>query len=54
MPPTRRAIRQAHMHFVRFRDGKAIEHWGLRDDVGMMRQIGLMPEPGRSEGVSPT
>ena len=54
MPPTRRAIRQAHMHFVRFRDGKAIEHWGLRDDVGMMRQIGLMPEPGRSEEVSPT
>ena len=26
MPPTGRAVRQAHMHFVRFRDGKAIEH----------------------------
>jgi predicted ester cyclase len=24
--PTGRAVRQAHMHFVRFRDGKAIEH----------------------------
>jgi predicted ester cyclase len=47
MPPTGRAVRQAHMHFIRFRDGKAIEHWGLRDDMGMMRQMGLMPEPGR-------
>lgn len=54
MPPTGRAVRQAHMHFVRFRDGKAIEHWGVRDDMGMMRQMGLMPEPGRSEEASPT
>jgi steroid delta-isomerase-like uncharacterized protein len=54
MPPTGRAVRQAHMHFIRFRDGKAIEHWGLRDDMGMMRQMGLMPEPGRSGEASPT
>jgi predicted ester cyclase len=52
MPPTGRAVRQAHMHFVRFWDGKAVEHWGLRDDMGMMRQIRLMPEPGRSEETS--
>jgi predicted ester cyclase len=52
MPPTGRAVRQAHMHFVRFRDGKAVEHWGVRDDVGMMRQLGFMPEPGRSEATS--
>jgi predicted ester cyclase len=52
MPPTGHAVRQAHMHFVRFRDGKAVEHWGLRDDMGMMRQIRLMPEPGRSEETS--
>lgn len=54
MPPTGRAVRQAHMHFVRFRDGKAVEHWGVRDDMGMMRQMGLMPEPERSEEASPT
>jgi predicted ester cyclase len=47
MPPTGRKVRQAHMHFVRFRDGKAIEHWGVRDDMGMMRQMGVMPEPGQ-------
>lgn len=45
MPPTGRPVRQAHMHFVRFRDGKAIEHWGVRDDMGMMRQLGVAPQP---------
>ena len=45
MAPTGRQVRQAHMHFVRFRDGKAIEHWGVRDDMGMMRQLGAVPQP---------
>jgi steroid delta-isomerase-like uncharacterized protein len=45
MPPTGRRLEQAQMHFVRFKDGKAVEHWGVRDDVSMLRQIGLMPEP---------
>jgi predicted ester cyclase len=45
MPPTGRSMRQDHMHFVRFRDGKAIEHWGVRDDLGMMHQLGVIPEP---------
>ena len=53
-PPTGRSVRQDHMHFVRFRDGKAIEHWGVRDDLGMMKQLGLMPEPQPSEETSPT
>jgi steroid delta-isomerase-like uncharacterized protein len=47
MPPTGRSVRQDHMHFVRFRDGKAVEHWGVRDDVGMMQQLGVIPEPGQ-------
>ena len=38
MSPTGRALRQDHMHFARFRDGKAVEHWGVRDDLGMMQQ----------------
>lgn len=41
--PTGRAIRQAHMHFVRFADGKAIEQRGVRDDLGMMQQLGVIP-----------
>jgi steroid delta-isomerase-like uncharacterized protein len=43
--PTGRSFQQAHMHFVRFRDGKAIEHRAVRDDLGMMRQLGVIPAP---------
>lgn len=46
MPPTGRSVRQNSMHFVRFRDGKAIEHWGVRDDLGMMQQLGVIGPPG--------
>jgi predicted ester cyclase len=46
-PPTGCSVRQDHMHFVRFRDGKAVEHWGVRDDLGMMQQLGVIPEPGQ-------
>jgi predicted ester cyclase len=45
-PPTGRSVRNSHMHFVRFRDGKAVEHWGVREDLGMMRQLGLVVVPG--------
>ena len=54
MPPTGRSVQQAHMHFVRFRDGKAVEHWGVRDDLGMMQQMGVIPAPEQSEEASPT
>ena len=49
MPPTGRSVQQDHMHFVRFRDGKAIEHWGVRDDLGMMQQLGVITSPGQGE-----
>lgn len=54
MPPTGRSVRQDQMHIVRFRDGKAIEHWGVRDDLGMMRQLGVIAEPDRAKETSPT
>ena len=45
IPPTGLSFEQAHMHFVRFRDGKAIEHRAVRDDLGMMRQLCVFPAP---------
>jgi steroid delta-isomerase-like uncharacterized protein len=44
IPATGRSFEQAHMHFVRFREGKAIEHRAVRDDLGMMRQLGVISE----------
>jgi predicted ester cyclase len=43
--PTGRSVRQAQVHFVRYLDGKAIEHRGVRDDLALMRQLGVIPSP---------
>jgi steroid delta-isomerase-like uncharacterized protein len=45
VPPTGRSFEALHMHMFRLRDGLIEEHWGGRDDVGMMRQLGLVPPP---------
>ena len=47
IPPTNREVAQDYVHIVRFRDGKVVEHWGVRDDMGLMRQLGVLP--GRPE-----
>ena len=43
MPPTGRSFRQDSIHIVHFKNGKAIEHRAVRDDLGMMQQLGVMP-----------
>ena len=49
--PTGRAFEVQHIHMYRVLDGKIAEHFANRDDVGMMRQLGLLPPlpslPGR-------
>ena len=34
------------MHLFRIRDGKAVEHWAVREDLPMMLQLGLRLAPG--------
>ena len=41
--PTGRTFEVQHMHMYRVVDGKIAEHFANRDDVGMMRQLGLLP-----------
>jgi predicted ester cyclase len=39
-PGTGKAYEAEQMHLMRFAaDGRVVEHWGVRDDAGMMRQI---------------
>jgi predicted ester cyclase len=52
LAPTGRAVAQDYVHIVRFRDGKAAEHWGVRDDLSLMRQLGLLPERPAAQPVS--
>ncbi len=31
-----------HMRIYRIRDGKIREHWAVRDDLSMLRQLGII------------
>lgn len=46
IPATGKTVSIAMIDRVRVRDGKAIEHWGVSDDLGMMTQLGVVPETG--------
>ena len=41
--PTNREVAQDYVHILRFEDGKAVEHWGVRDDMALMQQLGVLP-----------
>jgi predicted ester cyclase len=41
--PTGREVAYEHFHLLRFRDGKAVEHWGMHDQATLMRQLGVAP-----------
>ena len=41
--PTGRRVVQEQVHILRFKDGKAVEHRAVRDDLGMLRQLGVIP-----------
>jgi steroid delta-isomerase-like uncharacterized protein len=50
LPPTGRSFEVQHIHMYCVRDGKIAEHFANRDDVGMMRQLGLIPPPAAPPG----
>jgi hypothetical protein len=37
------AVLALHIHWYKVRNGKIVEHTANRDDIGMMRQLGLLP-----------
>ena len=43
IPPTGREVTVAGIHMLTLRDGKVILHQGVNDDLGMMRQLGVVP-----------
>jgi steroid delta-isomerase-like uncharacterized protein len=46
MPPTGKVIRNAAIQIFRFADGKIAESWAVRDDLGILRQLGHLPPMG--------
>ncbi|HUK76747.1 MAG TPA: ester cyclase [Thermoleophilia bacterium] len=45
MKATGKSATWEEMHIIRMRGGKAVEHWGVVDQLGMMQQVGLAPAP---------
>jgi predicted ester cyclase len=45
LPPTGRTVRVAHMHMIRFADGRSIELLHLMDSAALVAQLGQIPAP---------
>ena len=43
IPPTGKQVEATGTHILRIADGKIAEHWGNNDDLGLMRQLGVVP-----------
>ena len=48
-PPTGKRMEVEEVFFLRVKDGKFVDFWGLEDSLGRMRQLGLIPPPKRPE-----
>lgn len=44
--PTGKYMTITATDIVRFDNGKIVEHWGNMDELGLLRQLGLLPPPG--------
>ena len=41
--PSGKSYSIGEIHILRIRDGRMVEHWHQYDQVGMMRQLGVVP-----------
>jgi steroid delta-isomerase-like uncharacterized protein len=54
IPPTDKEVNFTSMEFNRVVEGKVEEHWVEMDLLGLMQQLGAIPESEHSEEASPT
>lgn len=45
IPASGNKVSFTEFHVVRIVNGKAVEQWGLSDDMAMMQQVGAIPTP---------
>jgi steroid delta-isomerase-like uncharacterized protein len=53
IPPTGRKIEVTEIHIYRLEEGKAVEHRVGRDDLGAMRQLGVIADAIPAPGSAP-
>jgi steroid delta-isomerase-like uncharacterized protein len=49
LPPTGRQIRLTGIDIDRFANDKVVECWPVMDELGLLHQLGALPEPARAE-----
>ncbi|MDY6835131.1 MAG: ester cyclase [Chloroflexota bacterium] len=49
IPATGKQIDVPGITILRFVEGKVVERWNINDDLGFMRQLGVIPTPGQGE-----
>jgi len=55
LPATHKPFAVKHVHLIRFaEDGRALEHSAVRDDLGMVMQLGLLPPPASASPDRPS
>jgi predicted SnoaL-like aldol condensation-catalyzing enzyme len=48
IPPSGRSVSMGLIDIVRISEGRVVEHWSEGDSLGMMQQLGVIPQPGQS------
>lgn len=51
VPATNESFSIQGIDIVRVRDGRAVEHWGVFDALGMLQQLGIAEAPGVPAGA---
>ncbi len=46
MPATGKQVAVTGIDITRYAGGKAVEHWGNQDLLGLMQQLGVVQPPG--------
>jgi steroid delta-isomerase-like uncharacterized protein len=45
IPPTGKQVTVSGIDVTRWAGGKAVEHWANQDTLGLLQQLGVVPEP---------
>ena len=51
MPASGKSATWDEIHITRYEGGKAVEHWGVADQMNMLAQIGFVEAPGQPVGA---
>ena len=49
VPPTGKKFQVQQIHIYTLTNGKIVEHRAIRDDLGMLQQLGIVPAPSQAE-----